>query len=114
MNKLFILLVFYVGINATAQVATSGTNNSGTNASAIGYQSSATNTVSTAIGRETLASGVTSTAMGYQTSATNTASTAMGNGTFEGDVKEIRNQLIEYCELDTYAMVKILEKLCQV
>jgi len=79
MNKLFILLVFYVGINATAQVATSGTNNSGTNASAIGYQSSATNTVSTAIGRETLASGVTSTAMGYQTSATNTASTAMGN-----------------------------------
>ncbi|MDC6480858.1 tail fiber domain-containing protein [Flavobacteriaceae bacterium] len=79
MNKLFILLVFSVGINATAQVATSGTTNSGTNASAIGYQSSATNTVSTAIGRETLASGITSTAMGYQTSATNTASTAIGN-----------------------------------
>jgi len=79
MSKVFILLVFSVGINATAQVATSGTTNSGTNASAIGYQSSATNTVSTAIGRETLASGVTSTAMGYQTSATNTASTAMGN-----------------------------------
>ena len=59
MNKLFILLVFSVGINATAQVATSGTTNSGTNASAIGYQSSATNTVSTAIGRETLASGIT-------------------------------------------------------
>ncbi|MDA9069453.1 DUF2779 domain-containing protein [bacterium] len=39
---------------------------------------------------------------------------SMVNGTFEGDVKEIRNQLIEYCELDTYAMVKILEKLCQV
>ena len=38
MNKLFILLVFSVGINATAQVATSGTTNSGTNASAIGYQ----------------------------------------------------------------------------
>ena len=79
MNKLFILLVFSVGINATAQVATSGTTNSGTNASAIGYQSSATNTVSTAIGRETLASGETSTAMGYKTSATNTATTAMGN-----------------------------------
>ena len=60
MNKLFILLVFSVGINATAQVATSGTTNSGTNASAIGYQSSATNTVSTAMGRETLASGITS------------------------------------------------------
>ena len=39
---------------------------------------------------------------------------SMVNGTFVGDVKEIRNQLIEYCELDTYAMVKILEKLLQV
>ena len=32
-------------------------------------------------------------------------------GTFEGDVEETRRQLLEYCELDTYAMVKILEKL---
>ena len=79
MKKVLTIVGLFIGINATAQVATSGTNNSGTNASAIGYQSSATNTVSTAIGRETLASGITSTAMGYQTSATNTASTAMGN-----------------------------------
>ena len=79
MKKLFTLLVVTIAFSMNAQVATNGTNNSGTNASAIGYQSSATNTVSTAIGRETLASGVTSTAMGYQTSATNTASTAMGN-----------------------------------
>ena len=36
---------------------------------------------------------------------------SMVNGTFEGDVKETRRQLLEYCKLDTYAMVKILEKL---
>ena len=34
--------------------------------------------------------------------------------TFEGDVQKTRRQLLEYCELDTYAMVKILEKLLQV
>ncbi len=33
------------------------------------------------------------------------------NETFEGDVQETRRQLLEYCELDTFAMVKILEKL---
>ena len=79
MKKLFTLLALTIGFTVSAQIATSGTTNSGTNASAIGYQTSATNTVSTAMGRETLASGVTSTAMGYQTSATNTASIAMGN-----------------------------------
>lgn len=36
------------------------------------------------------------------------------NGTFEGDDEKTRNQLFEYCKLDTYAMVKILEKLLQV
>ena len=39
---------------------------------------------------------------------------SMVNGTFEGDVKETRRQLLQYCELDTYAMVKILEKLLKV
>ena len=39
---------------------------------------------------------------------------SMVNETFEGDVEETRRQLLEYCELDTYAMVKILEKLLQV
>lgn len=34
--------------------------------------------------------------------------------TFEGDVQKTRKQLLEYCELDTFAMVKILEKLLQV
>lgn len=36
---------------------------------------------------------------------------SMVYGTFEGDVEETRRQLLEYCELDTYAMVKILETL---
>lgn len=39
---------------------------------------------------------------------------SMVNGTFDGDDKETRRQLLEYCSLDTYAMVKILEKLLQV
>ena len=34
---------------------------------------------------------------------------SMVNGTFEGDVEDKRSQLLEYCKLDTYAMVKILE-----
>ena len=38
----------------------------------------------------------------------------MVNETFEGDAQKTRRQLLEYCELDTYAMVKILEKLLQV
>jgi len=36
---------------------------------------------------------------------------SMVSGTFEGDVEKTRNNLLEYCKLDTYAMVKILEKL---
>jgi hypothetical protein len=39
---------------------------------------------------------------------------SMVNGTFDGDLEETRRQLLEYCKLDTFAMVKILEKLCQV
>ena len=39
---------------------------------------------------------------------------SMVNGTFQGDVKETRRQLLEYCRLNTCAMVKILEKLLQV
>jgi hypothetical protein len=38
----------------------------------------------------------------------------MVNESFEGDVEETRKQLLEYCELDTYDMVKILEKLLKV
>ncbi|MDB4024012.1 DUF2779 domain-containing protein [Flavobacteriaceae bacterium] len=39
---------------------------------------------------------------------------SMVNGTFEGDFEETRRQLLEYCELDTYAMVRILDKLREV
>ena len=39
---------------------------------------------------------------------------SMVNGTFKGNVEETRRQLLEYCELDTFAMVRILEKLLQV
>jgi hypothetical protein len=45
--------------------------------------------------------------------ATNTF-LSMVNGTFEGDVEESRKQLLEYCKLDTYAMVKILDVLNEV
>jgi hypothetical protein len=39
---------------------------------------------------------------------------SMVNGSFEGDVEETRIQLLEYCKLDTYAMIKILDVLNQV
>ena len=39
---------------------------------------------------------------------------SMVNETFEGDVEEARKQLLEYCKLDTFAMVKILEKLNEI
>ena len=81
MNKLFILLVFSVGINANAQIATSSTTNSGATASAIGLQTTASGVASTAMGRETLASGSYSTAMGYLTTASGGSSIAMGRST---------------------------------
>lgn len=39
---------------------------------------------------------------------------AMASGTFKGDVDTTRQQLLDYCKLDTLAMVKILEKLKEV
>ena len=36
---------------------------------------------------------------------------SMINGTFQGNIEEARRQLLEYCKLDTFAMVKILEKI---
>ena len=39
---------------------------------------------------------------------------SMVNGSFEGDTEKTRSQLLEYCKLDTYAMVKILERLKKV
>ena len=36
---------------------------------------------------------------------------AMVSGNFNGDVEKTRTALLEYCKLDTYAMVKLLDKL---
>jgi hypothetical protein len=36
---------------------------------------------------------------------------SMANGTFKGNQEETRKQLLEYCKLDTLAMVKIIERL---
>ena len=36
---------------------------------------------------------------------------SMVNGTFKGNESQVRKNLLEYCKMDTYAMVKILEKL---
>ena len=36
---------------------------------------------------------------------------SMVNGTFKGNKSHVRKNLREYCKMDTYAMVKILEKL---
>ena len=39
---------------------------------------------------------------------------SMVNETFEGNVEETRRQLLEYCKRDTFAMVKIIEKILSV
>jgi hypothetical protein len=39
--------------------------------------------------------------------------TQMVLGLFDGDIEKTRTNLLEYCKMDTYAMVKILEKLKQ-
>ena len=57
--------------------------------------------------------------LSYEDLKINNGSTAsntflsMVNGTFEGDIEETRRQLLDYCKLDTYAMVRILDKLLQ-
>ena len=36
---------------------------------------------------------------------------SMLSGEYEGDMEQTRKDLFEYCKMDTFAMVKILEKL---
>ena len=36
---------------------------------------------------------------------------SMVNGTFKGNELQARKSLLEYCKMDTFAMVKIVEKL---
>ena len=38
----------------------------------------------------------------------------MVTGEFQGNIEQTRIDLLEYCKLDTYAMVRILERLYQV
>lgn len=40
-----------------------------------------------------------------------TTFTQMVTGDFQGDIEKTRENLLEYCKMDTFAMVKILEKL---
>ena len=39
---------------------------------------------------------------------------SMVNGSFKGETAKVKSQLLEYCKLDAYAMVKILERLKKV
>jgi hypothetical protein len=39
---------------------------------------------------------------------------AMLTGVFQGDIEQTLNDLLAYCKLDTFAMVKILEKLLEI
>ncbi len=39
---------------------------------------------------------------------------AMVSGNFEGNIEQTRKDLLAYCKLDTFAMVKILERLMQI
>ena len=81
MKKQLTLLAFAIGFSINAQIATVGTDNSGTDASAIGKSTTASGSYSTAMGNNTTASGSQSTAMGDDTIASGASSIAMGVGT---------------------------------
>lgn len=81
MKNLITLLLLSIGLSVNAQIATNGTNNSGTYASAIGSDTTASGNESTAMGYNTEASGNYSTAMGVFTTASGDTSTAMGRFT---------------------------------
>ena len=86
MNKLFTLLALTITFGIDAQITVSGTSNSGTYSSAIGYQTTASGDYSTAMGYSTTASQSYCTAMGYATIASGSTSTASGvNTTASGD-----------------------------
>ena len=86
MNKLFTLLALTITFGIDAQITVSGTSNSGTYSSAIGYQTTASGDYSTAMGFSTTASQSYCTAMGYATTASGSTSTASGvNTTASGD-----------------------------
>ena len=81
MKKQLTLLAIIIGFNINAQISTNGTDNSGTNASAMGRETEASGDYSTAMGALTTASGYGSTAMGRDTEASGNYATAMGRST---------------------------------
>ena len=80
MKKRLTLIAFTIGFSINAQIATNGTNNSGTNSSAMGHFTTASGYASTAMGVETTAIGYASTAMGSETTAISNYTTASGQG----------------------------------
>ena len=80
MKKLLTLLALTISFSMNAQISTSGTNNSGNVASAMGLATTASGEASTAMGYYSIASGQGSTAMGLGTLASGQGSTAMGYG----------------------------------
>ena len=80
MKQIFTLLALTISFSMNAQISTSGTNNSGNVASAMGLATTASGEASTAMGYYSIASGQGSTAMGLGTLASGQGSTAMGYG----------------------------------
>ena len=81
MKKLYALLALTISLSMNAQIATTSTSNTGTDASAIGNTTTANGDYSTAMGRDSQASGNYSVAMGYGSTAQGLISTAMGLST---------------------------------
>ena len=81
MEKIITLLALTISFSMNAQISTNGTNNSGLYATAMGYNTTASEYASTAMGGSTTASGPYSTAMGDSSTASGGASTAMGYDT---------------------------------
>jgi len=78
MKKLLTILALTISFSMNAQVATTSTTPSGTDASAIGNGSTASGDYSTAMGKDADATANYSVAMGYGSTASGPISTAMG------------------------------------
>jgi hypothetical protein len=39
---------------------------------------------------------------------------ALIQGLYDGDIEQVRKDLLEYCKMDTWAMVKVLERLKEI
>ena len=80
MKKLFTLLALTITFSINAQISdnSNGTLATGDYAVAMGFNTQANGTASTAMGSSTIAAGAYAVAMGYQTQASGNFSTAMG------------------------------------